>query len=56
LPRVRSRPRLVPGLTEDETDPARFFTRRAYDRLREVKAAIDPENVFRANHPIAAAD
>jgi FAD/FMN-containing dehydrogenase len=44
------------NFTEDEADPARFFTQRAYDRLREVKAAIDPENVFRANHPIAAAD
>lgn len=34
------------------TDPARFYTPYAYRRLRQVKAAYDPTNVIRANHPI----
>ncbi len=42
------------NFTEDETDPARFYTPEAYRRLRAVKASVDPENVFRANHPIPA--
>jgi hypothetical protein len=43
------------NFTEQPTDPARFYTPYAYRRLREVKAAFDPANVFRANHPIPAA-
>jgi FAD/FMN-containing dehydrogenase len=44
------------NFTEDETDPATFYRADAYSRLRAVKAAVDPGNVFRANHPIAAAE
>ncbi len=44
------------NFTEDHTDPARFYTPDTYQRLRHVKAAIDPDNLFRANHPIAPAD
>ena len=44
------------NFTEDHTDPATFYRQDAYRRLRAVKAAVDPGNVFRANHPIAAAD
>ena len=40
------------NFAEQPTDPARFYTPSAYRRLREVKAAFDPANVFRANHPI----
>jgi FAD/FMN-containing dehydrogenase len=43
------------NFTERPTDPARFYTPHAYRRLREVKAAYDPANVIRANHPIPAA-
>ena len=43
------------NFTEDHTDAARFYRPDAYRRLREIKAAVDPENVFRANHPIPAA-
>ena len=42
------------NFTEEETDPATFYRADAYRRLRAVKAAVDPDGVFRANHPIAA--
>jgi hypothetical protein len=44
------------NFTEHDTDPARFYGPSAYLRLQQVKAEVDPGNVFRANHPIAAAD
>ncbi len=44
------------NFTERETDPARFYTPDAYDRLRAVKGDVDPDDLFRANHPIASAD
>jgi len=44
------------NFSERKTDSALFYTPEVYRRLRVVKAAIDPENVFRANHPIAPAD
>jgi hypothetical protein len=43
------------NFTEDHTDPARFYRPESYRRLREVKRDYDSGNVFRANHPIAAA-
>lgn len=43
------------NFTEVETDPARFYRADAYARLRDVKAAFDPSEVFRSNHPIPAA-
>jgi hypothetical protein len=42
------------NFTEERTDPARFYTPEAYRRLRAVKASVDPESLFRANHPIPA--
>ena len=42
------------NFTEEETDPARFYTPEAYRRLQAVKAEVDPDNLFRANHPIPA--
>jgi FAD/FMN-containing dehydrogenase len=44
------------NFTEDHTDPARFYKAEAYQRLREVKARVDPGEVFRANHPIPPAE
>jgi FAD/FMN-containing dehydrogenase len=44
------------NFTQEETDPATFYRADAYRRLRAVKAAVDPGNVLRANHPIAAGE
>ncbi len=43
------------NFTERPTDPARFYPPVVYKRLREVKASVDPGDVFRSNHPIPAA-
>ena len=43
------------NFSERPTDPARFYSQHAYRRLRAVRAAVDPGNVFRSNHPIPAA-
>jgi UDP-N-acetylenolpyruvoylglucosamine reductase len=40
------------NLAETPRDAATFWTEQAYDRLRRIKAAVDPDNVIRANHPI----
>ena len=43
------------NLAETRRDPASFWTPQAYDRLRRVKAAVDPDDIIRANHPIPPA-
>jgi FAD/FMN-containing dehydrogenase len=43
------------NFVEDHADPANFYSPDAYGRLRAVKAAVDPEEIFRANHPIKPA-
>ena len=43
------------NFTERPTDPARFYPPPVYKRLREVKTAVDPGDVFRSNHPIPPA-
>ena len=40
---------------ESETDPATFFEPGAYERLRAVKGAEDPGDLFRSNHSISPA-
>jgi FAD/FMN-containing dehydrogenase len=44
------------NLTETKADPGRFWIPPAYDRLRRIKAAVDPTNRIRANHPVPPAD
>jgi FAD/FMN-containing dehydrogenase len=34
------------------TDPRRYYSPETFDRLQDVKARYDPEDVFRANHAI----
>ena len=43
------------NFTEASTDPGRFYAPGVLERLRAVKARVDPNDVFRANHPIAPA-
>jgi len=40
------------NFAERPTDPARFYTPDTYRRLQAVKAQYDPQEHFRANHPI----
>ena len=43
------------NLAETHRDPATFWTPQAYDRLRRIKAAVDPDDLIRSNHPIPPA-
>jgi hypothetical protein len=41
---------------ETSRDPASCWKPLAYTRLRQVKAAVDPEDRIRSSHPIPPAD
>jgi hypothetical protein len=43
------------NFAETPRDPQSFWTHEAYDRLRRVKAAVDPSNIIRSNHPVPPA-
>jgi hypothetical protein len=40
------------NLADTRRDPAGFWTPQAYDRLRRIKAAVDPGDLIRSNHPV----
>jgi hypothetical protein len=40
------------NFAETKCDPANFWTEHTYNRLRRIKATVDPNNLIRANHPI----
>ncbi|HYF27096.1 MAG TPA: FAD-binding oxidoreductase [Baekduia sp.] len=44
-----------PNFVEEPTDASRFFDEETWARLRAVKAAVDPADLFRGNHHIAPA-
>ena len=48
-------PSVYGNFIEDAGDAARLFRPEAYARLQAIKAAVDPEDVIRANHPIPPA-
>jgi hypothetical protein len=43
------------NFVEEPVDPAQFYSADAYERLRRIKAEVDPEGRFRGNHAIDAA-
>jgi hypothetical protein len=43
------------NIAETRRDPAGFWSPQAYDRLRRIKAAVDPHDLIRSNHPIPPA-
>jgi FAD binding domain/Berberine and berberine like len=43
------------NFAETQTPAAPFWTEHAYQRLRRIKAAVDPHNLIRANHPVPPA-
>jgi hypothetical protein len=40
------------NLAATSRDPAAFWSPQAYERLRSIKAAVDPDDLIRSNHPI----
>jgi hypothetical protein len=40
------------NIADTSRDPASFWTPEAYDRLRRIKAAVDPGDLIRANHSV----
>jgi FAD/FMN-containing dehydrogenase len=44
---------VYPNFVEEPADPSGFFDAATWARLRRAKALYDPQNVFKANHPIA---
>ena len=43
------------NLTETRRKPGAFWNEPAYHRLRRIKAAVDPDDVIRSNHPVTEA-
>ncbi len=43
------------NFAETSRGPAQFWSEQAYHRLRRTKAAVDPADVIRSNHPIPPA-
>jgi FAD/FMN-containing dehydrogenase len=52
-------PWTAPSMTMNFADtpraPASFWTEPVYERLRRIKTAVDPGNLFLANHPVPPA-
>jgi FAD/FMN-containing dehydrogenase len=43
------------NFTETRPDPASFWDPEAYARLRQIKAAVDPQDLIQSNHPVPPA-
>lgn len=48
-------PRAYLNFTETRNRVESFWSRPTYQRLRRIKASVDPNDVIRANHPITPA-
>ena len=44
------------NFAETQHPRAPFWTEQAYQRLRQIKASVDPGDIIRSNHPIPPAD
>jgi FAD/FMN-containing dehydrogenase len=40
------------NFADTRRDPGTFWSEESYDRLRRIKAALDPDDLIRANHPL----
>ena len=47
---------LYANFVEEPADAADFYDEVTFDRLREIRTAVDPNGLFVANHPIPHAD
>jgi hypothetical protein len=45
-------PRRYLNLADQPCDPASFWSEQALHRLRRIKAAVDPHDLIRSNHPV----
>jgi FAD/FMN-containing dehydrogenase len=45
-----------PNFVEEQSDASAFFDADTWARLRQVKAAYDPSDLFKGNHHIPPAD
>ena len=43
------------NFAETQRPEAPFWTEQAYQRLRQIKATVDPGDMIRANHPVPPA-
>ena len=43
------------NFTDAPTDPRMCFPPESFERLQQVKMQYDPDDLFRANHPIPCA-
>ncbi len=48
-------PQMVPNFAATRRDPTSFWSKDAYARLLEVKARVDPDDLFLSNHPLLVA-
>jgi hypothetical protein len=42
------------NFAEHRVEPEAIFGERSLQRLREIRANVDPDGLFHANHPIDA--
>jgi hypothetical protein len=40
------------NFADTRREPRTFWSEESYERLRRIKAALDPDDLIRANHPL----
>lgn len=46
---------ITPNFAETQRDAPTLWPEQAYQRLRQIKRAVDPDNVIQANHQVPPA-